>query len=328
MSVTMLKQIPYVSEGKQPGPVIRLVLAAVLWGLAVAACGDVSSDPTATDHGPSLLPVLAASPTVNPVAPIEEGPQIRDQAADAPGVSNPTLAGLAAEGQPDQDLPTVTPQPTQAQLPMLISAGDGLVLRGTFFGPDVRPAPGILMVHDRERDRTTWDDLAARLQAAGYAILTIDIRGHGKTGGAVNWLLAQADVRAALSQLALLPGVNHTQLVVIGAGIGANLGLNACADQTGCAGVVMLSPGLDYRGITTAEAMARLGSRPVFIAASENDDNNPADSITLDRMASGDHQLVIYPAAGHSTDMFAVEPGLFDLITGWLITRFAPPVLP
>jgi pimeloyl-ACP methyl ester carboxylesterase len=306
-------------------PIIKPALTAVLWTLLVAACGNASPTPTVTYVPPQTA--IPASATVNPIAPAEEGPQIREQAADAPGVSNPTQAGLAAEGQPDRDLPTVTPQPTQAQLPMLISADDGLVQRGMFFGPDVRPAPGVLLVHDRGRDRTTWDELAARLQAAGYAVLAMDLRGHGETGGGVNWPLAQDDVRVVLGQLAGLPGINHTQLVVIGAGIGANLGLNACADQVGCAGVVMLSPGLDYRGITTAEAIARLGSRPVLIVASENDDNNPADSITLDGLAAGDHQLVIYPAAGHSTDMFATEPGLLDLIPDWLRTRFPPPVL-
>ena len=87
-------------------------------------------------------------------------------------------------------------------------------------------------------------------------------------------------LRAALRQLAELPGINPAQLIVIGAGIGANLGLNACVDQPGCVGMVLLSPGLDYRGITTAEAMARLTARPVLITASENDDNNPADSLT------------------------------------------------
>ncbi len=299
---------------------------AVLLVLLAAGCTEAPPQPTATYTWPTLSPTVAASATVNPVAPIEEGPQIHVQPPDAPGVSNPTQAALAAEGQPSQDLPTSTPQPTQAQLPMLISANDGLVLRGTLFGPDVRPAPGILLVHDRGEDRTAWNEMAGRLQAAGYAVLTVDVRGHGETGGGVNWPLAQEDVRVVLRQLAELPGINTTQLIVIGAGIGANMGLNACADQTGCAGVVMLSPGLDYRGITTSEAMARLGARPVLIVASENDDNNPADSLLLDSMAAGDHQVQVYPAAGHGTAMLAADPGLYDLIVNWLRARFPPPI--
>jgi pimeloyl-ACP methyl ester carboxylesterase len=208
---------------------------------------------------------------------------------------------------------------------MLISAVDGLVVRATFYGPTLRPAPAVLLVHDRGGSRAVWDDLAARLQAAGYAVLAVDLRGYGETGGAVDWVLAQEDMRAALRQLGELPGINTAQIIVIGAGIGANLGLNACADHTGCLGAVLLSPGLDYRGITAADGMARLGVRPVLIVASENDNNNPADSTTLDSMAAGDHRLVIYPTAGHGTDMFAAEPGLADLIVEWLRVHFPPP---
>jgi pimeloyl-ACP methyl ester carboxylesterase len=305
---------------------MKWVMLAVLLVLLAAGCTQAPPQPTATYVWPTLASTVAASATVNPVAPIEEGPEIHIQPADAPGVSNPTQAALPAEGQPAQDLPTITPQPTQAQLPMTISANDGLVLRGTLFGAPLRPAPGLLLVHDREQDHTAWDAFAARLQAAGYAVLTVDLRGHGQTGGGVNWPLAQDDVRIVLAQLAVLPGINNTQLIVIGAGIGANLGLNACADQVGCVGMVMLSPGLDYRGITTPEAMARLGARPVLIVASENDDNNPADSLQLDSMAAGDHQLQIFPAAGHGTAMFAADPGVVDLIVNWLLARFPPPV--
>jgi dienelactone hydrolase len=107
--------------------------------------------------------------------------------------------------------------------------------------------------------------------------------------------------------------------------VGANLALNACADRPGCVAAVLLSPGLDTHGITTADAMARMAGRPVLIIASENDGNNPADSTTLDRLATGDHQLIIYPAAGHGMAMFAAQPDLVDLMAGWLTQRVIPP---
>ena len=51
-------------------------------------------------RGPTLASTVAASATVNPVAPIEEGPEIHIQPADAPGASNPTQAALAAVRSP------------------------------------------------------------------------------------------------------------------------------------------------------------------------------------------------------------------------------------
>ncbi|MBN2303497.1 MAG: alpha/beta fold hydrolase [Anaerolineae bacterium] len=299
--------------------ILLLIVAALLAGCDNAG---TSPAPTATFVWPTALP---ASPTVNPVAPAVENHDIRDPGLGEAGVSDPTKAALAAEGEPDQPLPTVTPLPTDATLPLVISAGDGLVLQATLYGAAVRPAPGVLLLHMESRDRTSWDDLPERLQARGYAVLVIDQRGHGSTGGAVDWALALDDIRAAMSQLAELPGINPAQIAVIGAGIGANLGLNACVDTAGCVGAVLLSPGLDTRSITTADAMARIGFRPVLIIASENDANNPADSITLNGLATGPHELILYPAAGHGTDMFAAEPGLADRLIDWLAAQLPPP---
>ena len=67
----------------------------------------------------------------------------------------------------------------------MISAPDGLILDATFYGPVVRPAPGVLLLHMEGRDRGAWDTLPERLQARGYAVLAVDLRGHGATGGAV-----------------------------------------------------------------------------------------------------------------------------------------------
>jgi len=298
----------------------------VMGGWLIAACDGNAAAPTMTSNWPTSAPSLAASVTVNPLPPIAEGEDIHGSESQS-GVTNPTMAALPAEGQLDEDLATFTPRPTEASLPMQITTSDGLVLRGTLYSAPVRPAPGILMLHMENRDRSSWDLLAQRLQALGYEVLTVDLRGHGDTGGKTDWTLAQNDVRAALALLTELPGVNPTRIVIIGASVGANLGVNACADLSSCVGVVMLSPGLDYHGITAADAMARLGPRPILIAASENDRNNPTDSITLDGLATGEHQRVIYPAAGHGTDMLTNEPGLIDLIAGW-VQAHNPSIVP
>lgn len=295
-------------------------IAAVGLALALAACGEEAPDPTPTHAGPTPAPSLAPSPTVDPVLPSGDG-----EGGAVIGASNPTQAGLAAEGQPDQDLPTNTPPPTQALLPMTISASDGLIIQATYYSAPIRPAPGVLLVPMEGTGREVYAALAERLQAAGYAVLAVDLRGYGDTGGDPDWTLAPADVRDALDMLADFPGVNRGQLAVVGASTGANLALNTCADFAGCNAAVLLSPGLDYHGITTAGAMARMGQRAVLIVAGENDGNNPADSITLDSAATGDHRLEIYPNAGHGTDMLAAQPGLADGIVAWLLPRVPPP---
>lgn len=306
-------------------PLLVTLISAVL---LLAACGDTPApDLTVTPvpYNPTQGALLLLTPTTLPLAPIEEGPAVGESGVGAPGVSNPTQAGLAAEGQPAQDLPPVTPQPTQARFPMAIGAADGLLLQGDYYSAARRPAPGALLLHQGERDRSTWTALAERLQSAGYAVLTLDLRGYGATGGTPDWALAPRDAAAALEQLSELPGVDANRLIVVGAGIGANLGLNACADRAGCGAAVLLSPGLDYLGITTGSAIVRMGARPVLIITSENDGNNPADSVALNSMAQGPHRLDIYPGAGHGTDILAAEPGFVNVIAEWLVEVVPPP---
>lgn len=312
------------STALRGGWLASALFAGALLTTVLAGC-DVGGEVAPTGTPSPTLPLLRASPTTNPVLPLAEGPAIHDPGLGAAGVSNATQASLAAEGQPAQDLPTVTPRPTDAELPMLISADDGLVLRATYYSAPIRPAPGVLLLHQRGADRTSWEALALKLQAAGYAVLAVDQRGHGETGGAEDWALAQGDASAALEMLASLPGIAPGQVIVIGASLGANVGLNACATLPGCAAAVLLSPGLDYRGVTTAEAMARLGTRPVLIVAGENDGNNPADSLTLGNLAAGDHEVLVFAQGGHGTALLDAAPDLADRIVTWLVAHVPPP---
>ncbi len=42
-------------------------------------------------------------------------------------------------------------------------------------------------------------------------------------------------------------------------------------------------------------------------------------------MAAGDHQLLIYPDAGHGTDMLANAPDLEDQVVNWIMAHIPPP---
>ena len=110
--------------------VAAFLLAALLIALPLAACGTESA-PAPTETPQPALPLLAASPTTDPRPPVIEGAAIHNPAYGEAGISNPTQASLAAEGQLAQDMPPITPRPTQAELPMVISANDGLVLQAT-----------------------------------------------------------------------------------------------------------------------------------------------------------------------------------------------------
>src|SRR5437667_12785613 len=64
---------------------------------------------------------------------------------------------------------------------------NGTMFKGTYFDA-AKPGPGVLLFHQSNRTRKSWDDVARQLAAAGINALTVDVRGHGDTGGNFdNW---------------------------------------------------------------------------------------------------------------------------------------------
>jgi pimeloyl-ACP methyl ester carboxylesterase len=271
-----------------------LLFGLVCLALVLPACGMLappSPTPTETPR-PTPVTVIPAVPTLD--------------LTGQPGVSDATAAAGPNQGA----------VPTGVEMP----AADGLVLRGLFY-PGPEKAAGVLLLHMLGGNKEDWGSLAAALQAAGLAVLAMDMRGHGASGGEPDWTAAQDDVRAMLDFLRAQPNVDPERVALVGASIGANLALTGCADHEACRTVVLLSPGLDYHGVTTEDEMPRLGERPVLLVASEDDSYSAQTARTLDGLAQGEHELEMYESAGHGTAMFNVEPGLHDLIVDWLRER-------
>src|SRR5580698_10689674 len=63
-----------------------------------------------------------------------------------------------------------------------LTAPDRIILKATYFGA-AQPGPGILLLHQCNRQRKVWDGLAEQLAAAGLNVLTLDFRGYGESGG-------------------------------------------------------------------------------------------------------------------------------------------------
>src|SRR5437879_10825379 len=63
-----------------------------------------------------------------------------------------------------------------------LAAPDGLKLKVTYYSAG-KSGPGVLLLHQCNRERKTWDPLATQLAAAGIHVLTLDYRGYGASGG-------------------------------------------------------------------------------------------------------------------------------------------------
>jgi pimeloyl-ACP methyl ester carboxylesterase len=92
----------------------------------------------------------------------------------------------------------------------------GLVLPGWFMpaGPD--PAPGVVLVHGWESARDRTLPHAQVLHAAGFHVLTLDVRGHGANGPEELPMSVgeyAADARAGVAAVLRRPEVTHAALL-------------------------------------------------------------------------------------------------------------------
>ncbi len=169
---------------------------------------------------------------------------------------------------------------------------------------------GILLIHMLNRDKSTWDSEAKQLRDLGYKVIAMDLRGHGNSDG--DWKQAQnmlQDVDSMVEEL----GTETT--IIMGASIGANLALLYAAEHPKIDGIVLLSPGEDYRGLLTFEAAAQV-TQPALIVVSKDDDYASRSSQELSNLIQTS-EMEIYTGSEHGTDMFTAQP-LLERITTWL----------
>jgi dienelactone hydrolase len=200
---------------------------------------------------------------------------------------------------------------------------DGAVLNGTLFDPGQHPAPGVVLVHMLTRTRADWLPLAERLQRSGLVVLTFDMRGHGESGGSFDSADLQplrADVQAAVHYLKGRREVSPARIALVGASVGANLAALVAAADPAVQALVLLSPGLEYRGVRIEAALRQYGERPALLVAATNDPYALRSARQLGEGVAG-RELLTPEGGGHGTIMLARQPELITQVVDWLRTR-------
>jgi dienelactone hydrolase len=211
-----------------------------------------------------------------------------------------------------------------------LTASDGAKLKASYF-PAARPGPGVLLLHQCNRDRKIWDPLAQQLSAAGLNVLTLDMRGFGESEGVrLNKATpeeAQAlqakwpgDIDIAFQYLESQSGVSRDVIGVGGASCGVNNSVQTAIRHPEVRSLVLLSGTTDAAG---RKFLRNSTSPPEFFAAAD-DDEFPATVIAIEWLyssaANPGKKLVRYKTGGHGADMFAVHPELMGQITDWYVT--------
>lgn len=212
-----------------------------------------------------------------------------------------------------------------------LTAGDGTRLKATFFAAD-KPGPGVLLLHQCNRQRKVWDGLAQQLAAAGINVLTLDNRGYGESGGdRFDKLPPQeagriqnekwpGDIDVAFAYLQSQSGVKRDTIGVGGASCGVQNSVQAARRHPEVKSLVLLSGNTNMDGRNFLRNSPTL---PVFFAVAD-DDEFPPSVQTIEWLysldASPGKKFVHYAKGGHGSDMFSVNPELPGLIVQWYVT--------
>jgi dienelactone hydrolase len=213
-----------------------------------------------------------------------------------------------------------------------IDSADGVKIIGTYLTAQKPNSPALLLLHQWQSDRHSFDDFAKQMHEKGFAVLSIDGRGFGEStrkadGSTISAARSDADVKAmlgdvdaAFNYLSKQQNVDATKIGIVGASYGSSLAIIYAAHHPNVAAVALLSPGLDYFGhMPTEPAVKQYGDRPLLLVAAE-DDKESADAVKkLAAGPSGKYQSKVYDKGGHGTALFKV--GLMDDLEKFLVSN-------
>jgi pimeloyl-ACP methyl ester carboxylesterase len=210
------------------------------------------------------------------------------------------------------------------QREVTVTAADGFTLQGTFHSAP-KGGPGILLLHQCNADRRSYDELAVMLNNAGYNVLSFDFRGFGGSrGGQYTDFSSQrqamvekmpGDVDAALKFLTSQNTVIARALGVVGGSCGVNQAIQASRRHPDVRTLVLLSGGTNPDGEAHIKASRQL---PIFGVASEEDGGAPASIQKIVGLsAHPDSRVEMLKNAGHAAEMLARQQDLGADIVIW-----------
>lgn len=179
------------------------------------------------------------------------------------------------------------------------------------------PRGWLILAHMMPATKESWRDFANELQKHGYESLAIDLRGHGESDGGSSGYqkFSDAEHQASIRDLEAAweflksRGATPDKTSLIGASIGANLSLQFLTENPEFKKAVLLSPGLNYRGLKTEQLVKKLSqNQSVVFATSQDDGNNAEENQQLYQVAASKNKhLIVFEAGGHGTNMFKAK---------------------
>ncbi|MGE3180778.1 MAG: alpha/beta hydrolase [Phycisphaerae bacterium] len=203
---------------------------------------------------------------------------------------------------------------TDIQKSVQLRTADGLVIFADFYPAErkVDSAPFVILLHMYQSDRSAWQPMIEPLRNSGFAVLALDLRGHGESGttGTTRrveerdpeiFREMQDDVRATYDWVVQQPRVDRSRFALLGASVGCSVAIQYAAKDKSVDVVACLTPGTNYLGLNTEEDIRQIQGRKILLVAVEGE-REAAEQ--LGKLCDG-ATAKIYRGEGHGTNMFA-----------------------
>jgi len=212
---------------------------------------------------------------------------------------------------------------------------DGVRIVGELSFPEpgvltvIERRPLVILLHMYASDRSAWKPLVPKLTEAGFAVLAIDMRGHGESVEPASQDLARRvkerdaslfnamprDVAAACAFLADRLDVDASRFAIVGASVGCSVAIEYAAHDASVDAIVCLSPGTDYLGVDSTRPVKALGKRAMLLLATEGERKAPDELARLNPNVTTD---IVGKGTVHGTRMFGRIEGIEDRIVEFI----------
>jgi alpha-beta hydrolase superfamily lysophospholipase len=277
----------------------------------------------------------------------------KDKAAKSSPKAKVKKGGLLAPGGPKgkevgkadplaRPVEAAPPAPGTFHYALKIVVAEGTALAATYYPSRLGTgAPVVMLVHERDRSSKDFEDkvadlqnqgLAEGLQKDGFAVLTLDLRGHGanprRAVSARDWPLMVGDLQAAYTFLIDRHNrgeLNLSRLGVVALGEGANVvavwaslpgGAVSSQGRTSDLGaIVLVSPMIDAQaqGLRALQPLVALAPRvPLCVLAGERD-HASADLVKAARpsiVRVPANKVEMFPSSLHGFKLLRLEPNV------------------
>lgn len=166
------------------------------------------------------------------------------------------------------------------------------------------PARLVVYLHEYQRTQRDWWGEAARGLPGDPSTMTLDLRGHGDSGGDhQDFSLMAGDVRTVI---AYARGRGYQRIVLVGAGMGGTVAVLVAREEPAVT-VVGLSLAADFAGLDALEAAAAAASRLTIVAS--RDDLSARESLEqIARTARLDgSRALLLPGRAHGRALLTAD---------------------